>query len=77
MACILVKLYWPVRKKSWRAWLLLGLLFGMHLAAYILLLHHLQDVPILSYVLTIATEVIVFQAIIYKLVGVLPPKLKL
>lgn len=73
---ILTKLYWPVRKK-WKAWPLLGALLLAHIVAYTALLRRISDVPILLYFLTIPLEVIVFQAVVYKAVGILPPKLKL
>jgi len=76
LVAFLLKMYWPVRSK-WKTWPLLGLLLLVHVGFYIVLLHYVQDVPILSYFLSIPIEVMLFQSVVYKAVGVLPPKLKL
>jgi hypothetical protein len=73
---ILVRAYWPFRK-SGKVWLVLGILLLIHIGAYVAVLRHVEDIPILSYFLTIPAEVMITAAITKIWLNVLPTKVKL
>ncbi len=76
LAIVLIKLYWSARKSA-KLWLLLAFAFLVHIVAYAAFLSHVQEWPALWYLLTMPVEVMVFAAIIYKCLKVLPAKVKL
>jgi hypothetical protein len=72
---MLVRMYWPFRK-SGKVWLVLGILLLIHIGAYVSVLRYIEDVPILSYFLTIPAEVMITAAITKIWLNVLPTKVK-
>jgi hypothetical protein len=73
---ILIKMYWPFRR-SGKVWLVLGILLLIHIGAYVEVLRHIEDVPVLSYFLTIPAEVMIAATITKIWLNVLPTKVKL
>jgi hypothetical protein len=73
---ILVRMYWRFRK-SGKVWLVLGILLLIHIGAYVVILRHVDDIPILSYFLTIPAEIMIANVITKVCFNVLPTKVKL
>jgi len=76
LGAILAKMYWPFRK-SGKVWLALGILLLVHIGAYVALLRHFEDLPILSYFVTIPVEVMLANVITKAWLNVLPTKVRL
>ncbi len=76
LGVILAKMYWPFRK-SGKVWLALGTLLLVHIGAYVALLRHFEDLPILSYFVKRPVEVMLANVITKAWLNVLPTKVKL
>jgi hypothetical protein len=73
---ILAKAYWSFRK-SLKLWLFLGLVVLIHIGAYIALLHHVEDVPLLFYFLALPLELMATMLATKTFLNVLPTVRKL
>jgi hypothetical protein len=73
LAIFLARMYWPARKML-KVWLLLSLLFAVHIVAFVTLLHYIREWPAFWYVLIMPVEVMIIAGIIYGCLKVLSSK---
>jgi hypothetical protein len=76
LGAILIRMYWPFRR-SGKVWLPLLILYLIHIGLYVVVLRRVEDLPILSYFLTIPVEVMIANVITKLCLNVLPTKVKL